>query len=196
MSVFHLLIAILLLAWQTAGAVYDFHDRRIPVGFSLVPLIAGLVYFGIMSSPVAAILLLVSILATNFPTRFGFGLTAIPAAFLVFSAVSKDHLALFIGWIILWILWLLGVMGGADALAGMVLLIWFPSPLMLGALLAGLFFWSLGMLLIRHGGDMPLRVWVVIRQGWSKSSRGLEHLPGLGAFPLAMALFLVCQLYF
>ncbi|MBN1666313.1 MAG: hypothetical protein JW862_04470 [Anaerolineales bacterium] len=191
MSTFQLIIAFLLFAWQTAAAIWDFYDRRIPAWFSLVPLVCGLIYFGIMISPVAAVLLLVSVLGTNLPSRLGFVLTAVPGAYLVYSAYPEPQTALFAGWILLWVLWLAGVMGGADALAGTVLLVWFPFPLMLVALLTGLLLWSLGLLGFRYGVGAPLRIWIVIRQGWSKK---LPHpQPGLGAFPLAMLIFLICQ---
>ena len=187
----HEVIGIPLLIWQTASAVWDLRDRRIPVWFSLIPLVAGILYFGIMVSPLGAALLLVSILGTNLSPRIAFTLTFFPAVYLLVSSFSSDRFALYAGWILFWALWRFGVLGGADALAGTILLVWFPAPEMLGAILAGLLVWSLGMLVARYGPLAPLRIWLVLRQGFPATLQGRERHPGLGAFPLALAFFLL-----
>jgi Flp pilus assembly protein protease CpaA len=187
----HELIGIPLFIWQAASAVWDLRDRRIPVWFSLIPLISGILYFGIMVSPLGAVLLLVSILGTNLSPRIGFCMSILPAAYLLVSTYPSDLSALYAGWLLFWVLWRFGVLGGADALAGTILLVWYPTPQMLGALLTGLLVWSLGMLVTSYGTLAPLRLWVVLRQGFPVSLEGRKRHPGLGAFPLALALFLL-----
>jgi Flp pilus assembly protein protease CpaA len=187
----HLLIGMPLLIWQAVAALWDWRDRSIPVWFSLIPLVAGILFFGILHSPLAAGLLLVSILGTNLSSRTGLTLTILPTAYLLVSSFPSDLTALYAGWLLFWVLWLGGVLGGADALAGTVLMIWFPKPEMLIAILAGLLIWSLGMLVKQFGFFAPVRIWLVLRQGVLTGLRERERQPGLGAFPLALVLFLL-----
>jgi hypothetical protein len=191
MSGISLLIGIPLLIWQAFSTVWDWRDRSIPVWFSLIPLVAGILFFGIMVSPLGAVLLLVSILGTNLSSRTGLILTILPAAYLLVSSFPSELTALYAGWLLFWVLWLGGVLGGADALAGTVLMVWFPTPEMLIAILAGLLIWSLGMLVKRFGFLAPVRIWLVMRRGFPTCLQERERHPGLGAFPLALVLFLL-----
>ena len=186
-----ILIGVPLLIWQTVSAAWDWRDRSVPVWFSLIPLVSGILFFGIMVSPLGAVLLLVSILGTNLSSRTGLILTILPAAYLLVSSFPGHLTALYAGWLLFWVLWLGGVLGGSDALAGTILLVWFPTPEMLIAILAGLLIWSLGMLVKQFGFFAPVRIWLVLRQGFSTNLQERERHPGLGAFPLALLLFML-----
>jgi hypothetical protein len=70
---------------------------------------------------------------------------------------------------------------GADALAGLALLLYFPSWLMIMSMLAGAIVWSLEVLIWRHGKNVHLRLWAVL-QTHAKNN----ELPGFSVYALAI----------
>jgi len=173
----------LLLAWLTFETLWDLRDRRIPLWFSLVILIPGIIWLG-LDSWRTAILIILSLAFTEVRnSNPGLGLTGMFGSAVLIPVVSPAHWPLAAGWWGLMLLWSLGILGGADALAGLSLLLFFPSWKMLVALVAGILTWSLLMLLLRYGRKAGLRLWVVA----STRARGTKAA-GLGAYALA-ALF-------
>ncbi|MBU0510187.1 MAG: hypothetical protein KJ638_00600 [Chloroflexi bacterium] len=172
----------LLFVWLIAETVWDFKNPEIPRWFSIIPLSLGLIAFA-LGSGWGALLLAASILATNithpWPRR---GLVIVPAI-LVGIWVNMPLAA---GWLLLYLAWELNILGGADALAGLYLLVWFPVLPMLATLIAGLFLWNLGSLILRHGRETGLHLWTTIT-----NKTAATRAPGMGAFLIALFLFVL-----
>ena len=172
-----------LFAWLTFETFWDLRDHRIPVWFSLVMLLPGLVWLTISISPWPAVLVAVSLAFTELVRRTLAGIVGIFAPLLLTAILFHPLMPLAVGWAFLVFLWSFGILGGADALAGLALLSFFPSWAMVAAILAGTLAWSLALLWVRYRKDAGLRLWAVL------SSRATgERQAGLGAYALA-ALF-------
>jgi len=167
----------------TFETFWDLRDHRIPVWFSLVMLLPGLVWLTISISPWPAVLVAVSLAFTELVRRTLAGIVGIFAPLLLTAILFHPLMPLAVGWAFLVFLWSFGILGGADALAGLALLSFFPSWAMVAAILAGTLAWSLALLWVRYRKDAGLRLWAVL------SSRATgERQAGLGAYALA-ALF-------
>ncbi len=112
----------LLLIWTIMETVWDFREREIPRWFSLVPLGSGLVTWIVTGAGVPAALVAASIAATNIPApRWQVPAVVLPAAAIPFAFPG---LFPFVGvWVYVYLLWQLGYLGGADALAAAYLMI-------------------------------------------------------------------------
>jgi hypothetical protein len=176
-----------LFLWLTFETLWDLRsrDHAIPVWLSLALLLPGLVWLGYFVSPWAALLMAVSLLSTEIYQRslvVGFvGLFAPPPLVIL---ISPALLPLMIGWAVLLSLWFLHVLGGADALAALVLLLFFPSWVMVMAILAGILCWSFALLWLKHRKDTGLRLWTVLRSRAAGSRQA-----GLGAYALAVLFY-------
>lgn len=168
-----------LFVWLLVETIWDLKDRDIPRWFSIIPLAIGLIHLAWVGYWPAAVLMVLSILGThiNYQGRY-----VVVAAPIVFIAFLPEMLPLAIGWSLLYLAWELRWFGGADALAGAYLLIWFPEWEMLVGIVVGILVWNVGVALIRYGKNAGIRIWVTTRL------RGPEtRVPGMGAFLLAMS---------
>ncbi|MEA3350156.1 MAG: hypothetical protein U9Q82_06020 [Chloroflexota bacterium] len=176
-------ISLFLYVWLTAETIQDFRDRRIPLWFSIVPLSLGLIVFLLYRSMGAATLMAVSIAATNLTqSTLRRILTILPLA----GVAMLGYVPLAVGWLLFYMVWELGAMGAADALAGAYLLIWFPTWIMLASIVTGVLLWNLGALLLRYGCEAGLRLWTTIANR-AKPTR----VPSIGAFLIALPLFVL-----
>ena len=173
----------LLFVWLIAETVWDFKNPEIPRWFSIAPLSLGLIAFALDRSGWGALLVTASILATNITQPWPRRLLVVVPAILV---GIWGYMPLTAGWLLLYLAWELNILGGADALAGLYLLVWFPVLPMLATLIAGLFLWNLGILLLRHGRETGLRLWTTIT-----NRTDATRAPGMGAFLIALALFVL-----
>ena len=170
----------LLFVWLLAETIWDFKNPEIPRWFSIIPLSLGLIAFA-LGSGWGALLLAASILATNITQPWPRRLLVVVPAILV---GIWGYMPLTAGWLLLYLAWELNILGGADALAGLYLLVWFPVVPMLVTLIVGLFLWNLGILLLRHGRETGPRLWTTIT-----NKTAATRAPGMGAFLIALALF-------
>ncbi|MBC8508537.1 MAG: hypothetical protein H8D34_27075 [Chloroflexi bacterium] len=174
----------LLLIWMTFEAGWNLFQRRLPLWFSLIPLGAGLVYLAVSDQAWLAVIIALAVMATEIearPLRMVGALLSVTLIILL----SPDHLPLAVGWVLLSALWEVRVLYGADALAGLVLLIFFPSWLMLASIGIGLGLWSLIVLAMRYRRDFGLRLWTVL----ANRAEGTTY-PAIGGFVLALAVYL------
>ena len=109
------------------------------------------------------------------------GLFAPPPAVMF---ISPELMPLVIGWGILVTLWMLRILGGADALAALSLLLFFPTWPMTAAILAGILCWSIALLWVRYRKDTGLRLWTVLTSGATGTQQA-----GLGAYALAVLFY-------
>ena len=171
-----------LTVWLTFETVWDLRDREIPAWFSLVMLVPGLIWLGLQVSPWAAGLMAISILTTELmPHSRTFGLLGIVVPLVVLIVFSPALWPLVVGWGIVIVLWVAGLLGGADGLAAVSLLIVFPSWGMAAAILAGLLVWNLALLVWKYRQDVGLRLWTV----WKTRAPGNRDAAGIGAYALA-----------
>ena len=171
----------LLFVWLIAETIWDIKSQEIPRWFSIIPLSLGLIAFAFDRSGWVALLMTVSILVTNITQPWQRRLLLVVPAILV---GIWGYMPLAAGWLLLYLAWEAGVLGGADALAGLYLLVWFPVLPMLAMLIVGLLFWNLGILILRHGRETGPRLWTTIT-----NRTDATRAPGMGAFLIALVLF-------
>ena len=176
-----------LLVWLLLETVWNLKDRDIPRWFSIIPLAAGLIHLVWAGNWLAAVLMLFSILGTHITHS---GRYVVVAAPIIFLAFLPEILPLAIGWVLLYLAWELGWFGGADALAGAYLLIWFPGWEMLIGIVLGIIIWNLALAMKMFGKQAGLQI-------WSRVSAGMKGLktPGLGAFLLVVHLYYLQATY-
>ncbi|MBC8504328.1 MAG: hypothetical protein H8D34_05695 [Chloroflexi bacterium] len=174
----------LLLIWMTFEAGWNLFQRRLPLWFSLIPLGAGLVYLVVNNQAWLAAIIALAVMATEIEARPS-RLVAVLLSVMLIILTSPDHLPLAVGWTLLFALWEFRVLYGADALAGLVLLIFFPYWLMLACIGIGLGSWAVIVLAMRYKRDFSLRLWTVL----SNRAEGTAY-PGIGGFVLALVVYL------
>jgi len=173
----------LLLIWMTFEAGWNLFQRRLPVWFSLIPLGAGLVYLAATGQAWLAVVIALAVMATEIETRPLRIVGALLAVMLI-TLLSPEHLPLAVGWIVFVAIWEVRVLFGADALAGLVLLLFFPSWLMLACIGIGLGLWALIVLAARYRRDFGLRLWTVL----ANRAKGTSY-PAIGGFVLALVVY-------
>ena len=173
----------LLLIWMTFEAGWNLFRRRLPLWFSLIPLGVGLVYLVISDQVWLAAIIALAVMATEIEARPLRLVGALISAMLIFL-LSPGHLPLAVGWGLFSALWEIRVLYGADALAGLVLLIFFPSWLMLACIGIGLGLWGLIVLAMRYRRDVGLRLWTVLA-----NRAGGTAYPAIGGFVLALIVY-------
>lgn len=185
---FHKIIALVyLFCWLVFETIWDLRarDHTIPIWFSLAVLLPGLVWLGYFVSPWAALLMAASIASTEIYPRSvligSLGLFALPPLVVVISPTLSP---LVICWAALICLWFLHILGGADALAALALLLFFSSWAMVIAILAGILCWSFALLWLKHRRDTGLWLKTVL----SNRVAGTRQA-GLGAYALAVLFF-------
>jgi len=187
----NIIILACLFVWLVFETIWDLCDRNIPVWFSLVMLIPGIILLSITISLWVAILMVVSIVSTELYHRSRItGLIGIFVPILLLTILFPVALPLVAGWGILVTLWLIKILGGADALAGLSLLIFFPDWFMEAAILSGLLAWGVAMLIHRYGTQIGIRLWTVFQA----RSQG-EKVPGICAYALAALFYGLCRLF-
>ena len=174
----------LLFGWLVFETVWDLRNNDIPIWFSLAMLIPGIALFAI-ASPFVAILAAVSLLSTEISRRYWLvGMAGMYIPLLAITLISPGCLPLALGWAVLMALWLANDIGGADALAGLSLLLFFPTWIMLACIVAGILIWSIVLLILRYGRSAGLRLWTVT----STRAAGTK-VAGIGAYALAALIF-------
>ena len=177
------LIYPLLLIWMIFEAGWNLFRRRLPVWFSLIPLGAGLVYLVVGDHAWLATVIALAVIATEIKVSMLRMMGALLSAMLIIL-LSPSHLTLAVGWVLLSALWEIRVLYGADALAGLVLLIFFPSWCMMACIGIGLGLWSVIVLVMRYRRDFGLRLWTVL-----STRAGGTAYPGIGGFVLALVVY-------
>jgi len=178
----------LLLAWLTLEAIWDLRNQNIPVWFSLVMLIPGIILLG-FDSFLVAIMVVISLASTEVVQRIRpLGIAGLYLPLVVILIIAPDSLPLVVGWALFVTLWLLGIVGGADALAGLSLLLFFPSWTMFACIATGILLWSVAFLILRYGRDAGLRILTVV----NARAKGTVAA-GIGAYALAALIFGVLE---
>ena len=173
----------LLLIWMTFEAGWNLFQRRLPVWFSLIPLGAGLVYLAASDQAWLAAIIALAVMATEIETRPLRLMSALLSVMLI-GLLSPGHLPLAVGWVLFSALWEIRVLYGADALAGLILLIFFPSWLMLACIGIGLGLWAVIMLAMHYKQNFGLRLWTVLA-----NRAGGTAYPSIGGFVLALIVY-------
>ena len=187
MPIHEIIALITLFIWLAFETIWGLHakDHKLPLWFSLVLLLPGLVWLGYYVSPWAALLMAVSIASTKiYPNSLVLGSLGLVAPLPVVIFISPELMPLVIGWGILVTLWMLRVLGRADALAALSLLLFFPTWPMAAAILAGILCWSIASLWVRYRKDNGLPLWTVLTSG----AAGTQQT-GLGVYALAVLFY-------
>ena len=186
MTFANIITLVCLFVWLAFETIWDLRDRNIPIWFSLAMLIPGIIMLAAHVSMWPSILITISVACTEAYRRARLialiGIVAPPGLILaLFPAIQS----LAIGWLVIVSLWLAGVIGGADALAGLSLALFFPSTWVMPiAILCGIFCWNTALLLLKYRQDAGLRVWTVL----SARAKG-ESVAGIGAYALAVLFY-------
>lgn len=173
----------ILLIWMAFEAGWNLFQRRLPVWFSLIPLGAGCTYLVAAGQIWLALIIALAVMATEIGARPFRVVGALLAAILIILT-SPDNLPLAVSWLVLFTLWEVRVLFGADALAGLVLLVFFPSWLMLVCIGIGLGLWALIVLAAQYKQDIGLRLWTVL----ANRAEGTAY-PAIGGFVLALVVY-------
>jgi hypothetical protein len=188
-----------LLIWLAGETLWDLKKSLIlPVWLVLPPVLAGVAYqavFGewyIAAAMGAALLLHLS---EKLPVR------ALGTVLLLASSAAAGDWALAAGLVLFWVLWEANIAGGADALGAYAALMIVPRWEMFGFLLAGVFLWALGTMLVVYRHEFIAR-WkrfalrVALRDLPTENDLTTEGKPTLGGIWLGAVLFAVWRALF
>ncbi len=131
------IIAIILVIWMAVEAVWDLRDQNIPLFFSLVPLILGAAYLAFEGQYMMAAGVVLLVAATNLPPTARL-LSIVVLAAILLANIPQSFYPLLVGFLIVFAFFHLNIMGGADALAAVYALVWFPYWVMLAFLMGGM----------------------------------------------------------
>lgn len=173
-------VYILLLIWLAFEAGWNLFQRRLPVWFSLIPLGAGCVSLVAVDQIWLAVIIPLAVMATEIEAR-SLRITGALLAVVLMLLVSPAAIPLAASWLIFTALWEVRVLYGADALAGLALMIFFPSWWMLACIGIGLGLWALMVLALRYQQGFGLRLWTVL----ANRAKGTTY-PSIGGFVLAL----------
>ena len=174
----------LLFAWLGIEAIWDLHSHDVPIWFSLAMLVPGIVLLG-FNSFLASVLLAISLAATELAQHVrSLGIAGMFLPLVVIPLAAPACLPLEVGWGVLMALWLANVIGGADALAGLSLLLFFPSWMMLACIALGILAWFGLLLVVRYGKTAGLRLWTLLA-----ARAGGARVTGIGAYALAALIY-------
>jgi hypothetical protein len=137
LSTLQLIAAPLLMVWIAIETAWDFKNQNIPIGFSLIPLLGGVAVLAVNGEWLTAIVITVFVFVTNFSAKIAIP-TILGGSIIVFSNIPAQYFPLFVGFLLMYTFFQAGIMGGADSLAAIYMLLWFPSWGMLGTLLWGM----------------------------------------------------------
>ena len=175
-----------LFAWLVFETIWDLRDRSIPIWFSLAMLVPGIIMLAIKVSAWPTILIMVSVACTEAYRRgklIALVGIVVPSGLIPALFPPLQPLAIF--WLVIVSLWMAGAIGGADALAGLSLSLFFPSTwIMPIAILCGIFCWNTALLLLKYRQNAGLRVWTVLR-----ARAGGDAVAGIGAYALAVLFY-------
>lgn len=170
----------LLFVWLAFETIWDLRRRDIPMWFSLAMIIPGLILIA-LDSLILAGLIILSLLATEIRHRYALpGIIGMYGPIILIPFIKPDFIPFAFSWGVLMTIWLLGVIGGADALAGLSLMLFFPSWEMLTLVVLGILVWSVLYLIVRYGKFAGLRLWTV-----AMARAPGTKVAGIGAYALA-----------
>ena len=173
----------LLLIWMAFEAGWNLFQRRLPLWFSLIPLGAGLIYLAVSDQAWLAAIIALAVMATEIEARPLRVVGALLSVILIILT-SPGCLPLAVGWVLFSALWEIRILYGADALAGLILLIFFPTWLMLACIGIGLGLWAVIVLAMRYKQNFGLRLWTVLA-----NRAGGTAYPSIGGFVLALIVY-------
>jgi hypothetical protein len=143
---------VFLLIWFAVETLWDLAKSLVlPFWLVFPPVAAGVAYqlaFGewyVASAMVAALLLHLS---GKLPVR------AAGTAVLITASAAAGYWALAAGSGLFWLLWEANIVGGADGLAAFAALMIAPGWEMFVALLAGIFLWGVGTMIVVYRGRL------------------------------------------
>jgi Flp pilus assembly protein protease CpaA len=179
------IIALVLIVWMIVESVWDLRDQNIPIFFSLVPLIAGAAYLWYTGQVAVAISIVLLVAATNLPPTARL-ISVVILALISFANIPPAYYPLLAGFLIVFAFFHLNIMGGADALAAVYALVWFPYWSMLAALMAGMLIAAIVIIAIKYRRNTAKHLIETI----SKNQSG-TRAPTLTGFLLGVFAFTV-----
>jgi len=172
-----------LLAWITIEAIWNLFRRRLPLWFSIIPLVIGLICQVVEGYAWLAILIALSAFVTEVESR-PLRVLGMAISILAMMLLAPGFSPLIIGWGMMMVLWEMRIIFGADALAGLSILIFFPSWSMVFALGVGLGMWAVTVLIAIFRSKAGLRLWSIL----VARAPGTAY-PGIGGFVFGLAIY-------
>jgi hypothetical protein len=181
-----------LVIWFALETLWDLLKSLIlPLWLVLPPVVAGVLYqavFGkwFIAAAMAAALLL------HLSGRLW--IRGAGTVLLIAASIAAENWALAAGLGLYWLLWEVNIVGGADALAAYAALMIAPGWEMFGCLLAGIFLWGVGTMIVVYRGQFFERwkrmAWrIVLRNLPSESELTTEGKPTIGGIWIGTVLF-------
>jgi hypothetical protein len=183
-----------LLVWIGFETWWDLKKSVIlPIWLVLPPVLAGVIYqavFGIWYIAAAMGAALLLHLSDKIVIR-GLG-----TALMLAASAAAGNWALAAGLVLYWVLWEVNILGGADALAAYAALMVVPTWEMFVFLLAGIFLWAVGIMVVVYRGKLIERwkkmAWrFVLRNLPSENELNTEGRPTIGGIWLGLLIFAI-----
>ena len=179
------IIAIILIVWMAAESIWDLRDQNIPLFFSLVPLLGGVAYLCFTGQYGVGIAVALLVAATNLPASARL-ISVLIIAGISFANIQPAYYPLLVGFLIVFAFFHMNIMGGADALAAVYALVWFPYWSMLAFLMTGMLISAIVIIAIKYRRKMAKHMVETI----SKNQAG-TRAPTLTGFLLGTSIFTV-----
>ena len=186
-----------LLLWLAVETLWDLAKSVVlPVWLVFPPVAAGTIYqlvFGEWYLAAAMTAALLLHLSDKLPIR------AVGTALLIAASAVAGNWALAAGSGLYWLLWEANIVGGADGLAAYAALMISPGWDMFIALLAGIFLWGVGTMIVVYRGGLFERLKnmvyrVALRNLPDEKELVREGKPTLGGIWLGTVLFAAWRL--
>jgi hypothetical protein len=184
LSLVQIIAVVVLCGWLIWEALYDVKDQNIPLFYSIVPFVAGMIYWIATGQWQYAVLILVLVGLTNIPNVWISVLSAAGFTVAAFFILPASFYPALVAFIFAFILYTLNMMGGADGLAIIYTAFWFPFWGTVVCLLVGTCLYALVRLIIRDKGDTALKLYLRI-----KNRDVGDHAPGLIGYAIGILLF-------
>jgi hypothetical protein len=187
-----------LVLWLALETLWDLRKSIIlPLWLVLPPVVAGAAYqlfFGkwYIAAAMAAALLL------HLSDRLW--IRAAGTVLLIAASAAAGNWALAAGLGLYWLLWEASIVGGADALAAYAALMFAPNWEMFGALLAGIFLWGVGTMIVVYRGQIFERIQrmvyrIALRNLPDEKELTAEGKPTIGGIWIAVVLYAAWSLF-
>lgn len=169
-------------AWLVYLALADIRHGQVTNWATVPPLLGAVAWQTVRGEWTAAVLLVLGLFVAEWPITWPLGIAGIVAIWPQVTIQGME--ATTAVWIVVLVLWLLDVLGGADVKAVMTLMVLFPDPRLAWLLLLAWLGFSLVYVVRRHGRTTP-RVLLSTLGKMAHPSRSGHRSPALPAVAMA-----------
>lgn len=179
--------------WLLYLAIADIRRGQVTNWATVPPLLAGVAWQTLRGEWTAIVLLALALFVAEWPVAWPLGIAGVVAVWPQVAIQGMEATAAV--WIVALVLWLLGVLGGADVKVVMTLMVLFPDPRLAWLLALSWLGVSLVYVIGRRGRFTPRRFLSILKERAASSVFEPErYSPALPAVALAWSLYLFAYL--